>query len=320
MTRDELRCLIQGPIAGVATPFDDRFELDLGRMHAATQYWVENGLVAGKAVIKVAAAAGEGGMLREEEWPQLLRTVVQAAGGKATIMCGIHHKDTIRTIEDVKRAQDLGAISVQLVSPIFNEPSQDDILRHFDAVSSAIDIGIMIYNTPWLRHGSVAPETIRKMADFERVVAIKWAAPPDVDYDEMRTFAHTFNVIDNTLDPVRGHKLGGRGYINDTADVYPPHDLSLWELMEAHRYDEAQALHDRVNMAFWAFYVKVRQRSGGQARMKKGMMALMGYPMGSSRPPSLPLSQDEMAELRDLLIGVGWPVVAPEGKAAPAGG
>jgi dihydrodipicolinate synthase/N-acetylneuraminate lyase len=90
--------------------------------------------------------------------------------------------------------------------------------------------------------------------------------------------------------------------------------------MEAHRYDEAQALHDRVNMAFWAFYVKVRQRSGGQARMKKGMMALMGYPMGSSRPPSLPLSQDEMAELRDLLIGVGWPVVAPEGKAAPAGG
>jgi dihydrodipicolinate synthase/N-acetylneuraminate lyase len=142
-------------------------------------------------------------------------------------MCGIHHKDTIRTIEDVKRAQDLGAISVQLVSPIFNEPSQDDILRHFDAVSSAIDIGIMIYNTPWLRHGSVAPETIRKMADFERVVAIKWAAPPDVDYDEMRTFAHTFNVIDNTLDPVRGHKLGGRGYINDTADVYPPRSLTV---------------------------------------------------------------------------------------------
>jgi len=125
----------------------------------------------------------------------------------------------------------------------------------------------------------------------------------------MRKFAHIFNVIDNSSQPVRCHKLGGRGYINLTAEVYPPHDLRIWELLESKRYDEAQALFDKVNTPLREMYAKVYQQSGGQARVKKGMMALMGRPMGASRPPSLPLNEAQMAELRQILLSFGWPVV-----------
>ncbi len=314
MARDELKKLMQGPMAAVSTPFDDQFEVDYGRMAAVTQYWVQNGLVAGKAVIKVGAAMGEGPMLREDEWPHLLRTVVQAAKGKAAVECAIHYKDTVRAIEDAKRAQDLGAIGLQISPPIFSAPTQDDILRHFEAISEAIDIGIMIYNTHWLRHGSIAPETFLKMADFEHVVAIKWGAaaipfPSGIKYEDMQKFAHIFNVIDNSKKVAYTHKLGARGYISHTADVYPRHDLQVWELLESGQYDEAKTLFDRVFTPVWQFHSKVTRQSGGLARVKKGMMALMGYPMGVSRPPSLPLSGEEMAELRELLVSLGWPVV-----------
>jgi len=308
MKRHELKRLIVGPIATVPTPFDDDFELDLGRMAAATQRWVESGLVAGKAVIKVAAAMGEGPMLSDAEWPALLRTVVQAAQGKAAVMCGIHYKDTKRTIEDAKRAQNLGAIGLQISPPIFNDPTQDDILRYYEAVSNAIDIGIMVYNTWWLAGGNVLPETLLKMADIEQIVAVKWSAPEGQNYEDMAQFAHIFNVIDNSSQPVRCHRLGGRGYINMTAEIHPPHDLGIWELLEAQRYDEAQALFDRVNIPLRELYARLAQKSGGQARLKKGMMALMGTPLGASRPPSLPLNSAEMAELRDLLVSFGWPV------------
>lgn len=306
MTRDELQKLIVGPIATVPTPFDEDFEVDLGRMAEATEFWVESGLVAGTAVIKVAAAMGEGPMLSEDEWPLLLRTVVQAADGKAAVMCGIHYKDTKRTIEDAKCAQDLGAIGLQISPPIFNAPNQDDILRYFEAVSGAVDIGIMIYNTWWHGGGNVLPETLMKMADFEQIVAVKWSVPEDQDYEDMRQFVDIFNVIDNSSQPARCHRLGGRGYINLTAEVYPPHDLQIWQLLESEEYDEAQALFDRVNDPLRELYGK--QISGGQARLKKGMMKLMGHPMGASRPPSLPLSDAEMAELRETLRGFGWPV------------
>ena len=308
MTRDELRRLIVGPVATVATPFDDDFEVDYGKIAELTRFWVESGLVAGKAVIKIAAAMGEGPMLSDDEWPRLLGTVVAAAKGKAAVTCGLHYRDTKRAIDDAKRAQDLGAIGLQISPPIFNEPNQDDILRYFEAISDAIDIGIMVYNTYWLPGGNILPETFLRMKDFEHLVAIKWSVPEGQDYDAMRDLAPIFNVIDNHELPVRCHKLGGRGYINLTADVYPPHDLQLWDLLESRRYEEAQALFEKVTPPLRALYNKFHQRSGGEARLKKGMMALIGWHVGSSRPPSLPLNDDETAELRRLLLSFGWPV------------
>ena len=35
----------------------------------------------------------------------------------------------------------------------------------------------------------------------------------------------------------------------------------------------------------------------------------MGKPAGASRPPSKPLNEEELDELREILAGLGWPVV-----------
>jgi 4-hydroxy-tetrahydrodipicolinate synthase len=257
-------------------------------------------------------------MLRDDEWPYLLRTVVRAADDKAAIVCGLHYKDTKRTVEDAKRAQDMGAHALQVCPPIFNLPSQGDLLDYYGDLSDAIDIGIMVYHTHWMPGGRIEVDTILKMADIEQVASIKWSNPDDVAYDEMSRFSHIFNVIDNGGGPVRCHQLGGRGYINLTAESYPAHDLRLWELLESKQYDEAQALQDSVDTPLRDFYEKTAVRSGGQARLKKGIMALMGQPVGSSRPPSKPLNADEMEELRQVLISFGWPVTASAAQATAA--
>src|SRR5215217_1743227 len=255
MTRDELRRLIQGPIATVPTAFDERYALDLGTMAALTEWWVEQGLVAGTTVIKVAAAMGEGPDLTDEEWPRLLRTVVEAASGKAAIVCGLKAKNTLHTIDDAKRAHDLGAIGVQIDLPFFHHPVQDDYVRFFTDISDAVDIGLMIYNTWWFGCPSITPETMLRLADAERVVALKWTVPPTdgPDYDDMRQFAHQVNVIDNSLQWVRCHRNGGRGYINATCQMYPPHELETWALLEAKRYDEVQARFDAIEGPLRAF-------------------------------------------------------------------
>ena len=315
MNRQELKQYFGGPIATVATPFDDDFHVNYGLMAANTDRWIQEGLVNGKTMLKVAAAMGEGYQLRDEEWPALLRTVVQAAKGRVPVTCGIHHKDTIRTIEDSKKAQDLGAIGLQVSMPIFNDPTQDDTLRFFSDLSDAIDIGIMVYNTHWGRRdqifGVVYVDTMRKMVDFEHVVAVKWSPAGEDDYEDIFELADTFNIIDNTQQPVRNHKLGGKGFINSTVEIHPPHDLTIQELINAGRYEEAQALWDSFNGPMRQFYAKLRGTSGGQARVKKGLMKIMGHPVGSSRPPSLPLSEEEEAALREIVVGLGWPVAEP---------
>ena len=322
MRRDELQKLIQGAICYLPAPFDDDFHVDYGRMYELCQWLVEQGLATSNSVLKMATAAGEGPQLSDAEWPPLLRTVVRAAGGKVPVMCGISHKDTFRAIEDAKRAQDLGAVGLQISPPIFNDPNQDDMLRHYQAISDAIEIGIMIYNTPWYSMnlapryggylhsvGNIYPDTFVKMADFEHIVAVKWSVPDDVEFEEMTKFVHIFNVLDNNTDPIKCHQLGGRGYARTYNDAYPPHDLKIWELMESGQYEEAQRLYDSTKTPeAAALAAKIGKRSGGAARMKKGILAVMGQPVGAMRPPSLPLTDEDLDELREVVRGWGWPV------------
>jgi len=304
MTREELKKLIRGTLVTLATPFDEKMRVDFARMTDLTRWWVSNGLGTDVAPLKVAAAMGEGPDLSDDEWPHLLNTVVKAAGD-AVVLCGLKTKNTLHTIEDAKMAQDLGAVGLQIDLPIFHHPNQDDYVRYFTDISDAIDIGIMIYNTYWFGCESITAETMLRLADAEHVTAIKWDVPEGSDYDQMRKFSHIFNVIDNSNQPVRCHKNGGRGYISSTIPAYPQHDLEIWQLLEANRYDEAQNKFNHLRDALASF--TPTKKSGGY-RLIKGMMAAMGQPVGPPRPPTLPLDDQDIAELKRILKGVGWPV------------
>ena len=305
MTHEELKKLIRGTLVTLVTPFDDNMNMDFARMTDLTRWWVENGLGTDVAPLKVAAAMGEGPDLSDDEWPHLLSTVVKAAGSDAVVMCGLKTKNTLHTIEDAKKAQDLGAVGLQIDLPIFHHPNQDDYVRYFTDISDAVDIGIMIYNTYWFGCESITAETMLRLADAEHVVAVKWDVPEGEDYDDMRKFSHIFNVIDNSNQPVRCHKNGGRGYISSTIAAYPQHDLEIWQLMEAKRYEEADAKFTNARSAIASF--KPNKQSGGY-RLIKGMMAAIGQPVGPPRPPTLPLDDQDIAELKKILQGIGCPV------------
>jgi 4-hydroxy-tetrahydrodipicolinate synthase len=305
MNREELKQYINGTIVTLPTPMDENFRLDLGRMAEMTHWWMEQGLGTGIAPIKVAAAMGEGPDLTDDEWPHLLRTVVQEAGPDAVVICGLKTKDTIHTIEDAKKAQDLGAVGLQIDLPFMHHPNQDDYVRFFTDISDAIDIGIMIYNTHWFGAEYLTADTMLRLKDAEHVVAIKWSVPEGEDYDEMQRFSDTFNVIDNTNQPVRCHKLGGRGYISGTVAAYPQHDQKVWELMEAGQYEQAQAELERVSKVLSPVRTKIGQVSGGY-RFGKGLSAALGRPVGPPRPPTLPMTEKEIAELREAVQELGW--------------
>jgi len=299
--------MIRGPIATLPTPMKDDYSLDLGVMAELTRWWVERGLTADRAPIKVAAAMGEGPDLGDDEWPDLLKTVVDNAGSNAAVICALKPKNTLHTVEDAKRAEALGAIGLQIDLPIFHSPNQDDMIRFFSDISDQIGIGIMIYNTFWFGPPALTAGSMNRLRDAENVVAIKWVVPPDQDYDAMTAFADHFNVIDNASQPMRCARNGGHGYIDPTTAVHPEHALKVWDLCQDGDYDAAQTLFDSVKDPLRAFMGKVGKRSGGY-NVLKGQMAVIGKPVGPPRLPTLPLTSDELNQLRDLTAGFGWPV------------
>ena len=102
MNRTELKKIIRGVSMAVPTPFDSEYKLDLAVATDLTHFWLENGLGTDKSMIKLCSAWGQGPDISDEEWPNLVRTVVNAGGTGVNVMAGLKSKDTMRTIEDAK--------------------------------------------------------------------------------------------------------------------------------------------------------------------------------------------------------------------------
>ena len=305
MNREELKQIMRGVSVAVPTPFDQDYRLDLAATTDLTQWWVSQGLGAAESMIKLCSAWGQGPDLSDDEWPHLVRTVVNAGGPGVNVMCGLKSKDTMRTIEDAKIAQDMGANSLQIELPYNHAPNQDQYVKHFTMISDAIDIGIMIYNTYWFGVSPVEPETMRRLEDAEHVAAVKWNYPDPDGYDKMREFSDTFNVIDNSGQHVRCFKNGGAGIVSAFAPAYPPHDLTVARLLKEGKYEEAEALTDAEDGALAPIRAKTAQ-SGGGYRLAKAMMDIVGHPTGPPRLPTEPLDAEERAMLREAMQKLGW--------------
>ena len=124
MNKSELKSLIKGTLVVTPTPFDDNYQLDIGKIREITQWWIEQGLGTTNSPLKITAGGGECHNLTEEEWLQVLKTTVDAAGSGAIVMCGLKSKSTIHTIEDAKKAQDVGIIGLQIELPFYHHPNQ----------------------------------------------------------------------------------------------------------------------------------------------------------------------------------------------------
>ena len=156
----------------------------------------------------------------------------------------------------------------------------------------------MIYNTHGMAGGAISVDGFREIVKTsENVVAIKWSPPPAErkipgKFEEIFELKDRINIISSCCHgPIAGHKEGARGYINHTVDIYPPHELHIWDLMENGDFDEAHRLfyYLKGELDKW-WQSRNLDNSGGQGRFKKAMLGAMGQPLGSSRPPSEPVS------------------------------
>lgn len=71
--------------------------------------------------------------------------------------------------------------------------------------------------------------------------------------------------------------------------------------------DEAQKLMDSVSKPLGAWRATLNPRFGGD-RMGKAMLQVMGFAAGDPCPPTMPLNPTELAALKEVLRGFGWPV------------
>src|SRR5690606_13957878 len=123
--------------------------------------------------LAVSGTTGESPTTTDAEKTAVLRAVIEAVGSRAYVLAGVGTNDTRHTSELAQQAEKAGAHGLLVVTPYYSKPPQEGLYQHFTAVATATDLPVMLYDIPGRTGVPIASETLIRLAEHDRIVAVK---------------------------------------------------------------------------------------------------------------------------------------------------
>ena len=159
----------KGIIAAMSTPFFADETLN----EAELRRQVDRLISAGLHGIFALGTNGENYAMDFAEKVQIMGIVLEQAAHRVPIYIGTGCVTTKETVALSKKAAELGADCLSVVSPWFAENTQEGLYRHFKSVADAVDIPVLIYNMPARTGVNVHYKTMERLSHIENIVGIK---------------------------------------------------------------------------------------------------------------------------------------------------
>jgi len=289
---------LTGSITALATPFTVDGEVDTD----AWQRLVAGQLDAGTQALVVAGSTGEAAALFDAEYDMILRMAVAQVAGQVPVIAGTGHSNTVKTIEQTRRAHALGADAALVVTPPYVRPTQAGLVAHFRAVANDGALPVVLYNVPGRTGCDLLPGTVAVLAGHPRIVAVKEARNEPGRMAELLPLADDGFTVLSGDDPTACRALlaGADGVVSVASNVVPGAFRRLCDLARAGDADAARALDAQLQPLFDFLGVE------SNPIPVKAVLARRGFGHGL-RLPLTPLSeahQDAAARMATLVAGL----------------
>jgi 4-hydroxy-tetrahydrodipicolinate synthase len=277
----ELR--LEGILTALATPLTaDAEAVD----EVALRHLVSIQVDAGIGGLVPCGSTGEFSALSSQERRRVAEVVVEAAAGAIPVIPQTGANTTKETVELSQHAEAAGAAGVMVVPPYYECPAWPDLLQHFEAVASAIDIPIMVYNIPSATGFKMSADQIGELAEIQGVDFLKDSSADCVLLTELiQRFQDKIGIFNgwDTL-TFAGLTAGARASVWGAANFIP--DLAV-ELFDAavRRQDLAEARS--VWARIWPV-CNVLENAPSYLQAVKAACSLVGVEVGPPRAPVLP--------------------------------
>ncbi|MEW2440308.1 4-hydroxy-tetrahydrodipicolinate synthase [Micromonospora marina] len=286
-------------MTAMVTPFTPDGDLDLDGAARLAEYLVDE---QGNDALVLNGTTGESPTTTEAEKESLIRTVVEAVGDRARIVAGVGTNDTRHTVELASQAEKAGAHGLLVVTPYYNKPPQAGLLRHFTTVADATGLPVMLYDIPHRAGVAIATETLVKLAEHGRIVAVKDAKGDLFATSEVlsRTDLAYYSGEDALTLPMLS--IGAVGVVGTSTHFTGALTKQMIETFEAGDNARALALHRQLLPLYTGIF-----RTQGTILVKAGL-GTQGRPAGPVRPPLVDATGDELAQLRADCAAAGLPL------------
>lgn len=269
----------------IVTPFQgDRID------HAALARLARH--LAGKGIAGLVAGAttGEGALLTPGEQEAIFSTLREAVPAMPIVL-GLSQPATQAAVGQARSLAALRPEGLLATAPPYVRPSQHGVLRHFEAITEAADLPVLVYNIPYRAGVNVEIETLQALARDPRVVGIKECGGSN---ERMLRLIHETPLRVLSGDDSQNFTalcLGAHGTIAAAAHILPEWHVRIHELIRGGRLAEARrravALQPLIRDLF----------AEPNPAPLKALLADLDWCSAAVRLPFLPIG----AELRALL-------------------
>lgn len=223
--------MFEGVGVALATPFTNN-EIDFDALERHVKFLLENNTQA----IIVNGTTAESPTLTDQEKEQVLETVIKLVDKRVPIIAGTGTNNTQKSIEASKRAKEIGADAVMLITPYYNKTNQRGLIKHFETIANEVKLPVVLYNVPSRTNMTIEAETVETLSHNPNIVALKDATN---DFDYMEEVKKRINEDEFALysgnddNVVEFYQRGGKGVISVIANVIPQEFQDLYDAKQS---------------------------------------------------------------------------------------
>ncbi len=172
--------------------------------------------------IIVGGTTGESATITDNELRELVLAAQRFVRGRVRILAGAGVSSTAITVERARWLSELSVDGLLVVTPAYVKPTQEGLYRHYLAVAEASTVPVMLYNVPGRTGVDMQPETVARLAQVPRIVAIKEAVADIARIESLRKLAPTLTILSgDDATACSAILAGAHGVVSVTANVAP---------------------------------------------------------------------------------------------------
>jgi 4-hydroxy-tetrahydrodipicolinate synthase len=283
-------------LTAMVTPFAADGSVDLSAASELARHLVDD---LGHDGLVLNGTTGEAPTTSDGEKADLVHAVVEAVGDRASVLAGVGTFDTEHTLELAADAAKLGVDGLLVVTPYYSKPPQAGLLEHFRRVADATDVPVMLYDIPGRAGTAIASDTLLRLAEHPRIVAVKDAKGDLTASAQVMAQCDLAYYSGDDAMTLPLLSVGAVGVVGTSTHFS---GRGMKEMIEAYLAgDVARALelHRRLLPIFTGIFA-----TQGCILVKAGL-ALQGRPVGGVRSPLVVATSAETEALSGALAAAG---------------
>ena len=291
---------------GIHSAIFSAYDENMNVITKTVEKMVEDQLSAGLQGFYVGGNTGECTILPAKTRKQMLETVVDVNKGRGKIMAliGAVHFDEVMDLLKHANDQKIDAIA-SLPPSLCSYYGHKETIEYYKILAKESKYPVYAYVTPVTMQHSELYSFAKELSQIENIAGLKITIPDYFKYALVNQIdggrLNNLNGPDEML--ICGLSIGADGAIGTTYNIVPKLPVKIYDSFKKGDMKTALEYQNKLNSFIQVMFGFVNGRGIGYW---KACLTLLGYDMGYTAFPAVPVSKEDLSLLKEKLTEINF--------------